>query len=32
VIAASLLGLAIFGAVDLAGHLLLRRWHPSEKG
>jgi NitT/TauT family transport system permease protein len=32
VIAASLLGLAIFGAVNLAGHLLLRRWHPSEKG
>jgi len=32
VIAASLLGLAIFGVVNLAGHLLLRRWHPSEKG
>jgi NitT/TauT family transport system permease protein len=32
VLSASLLGLAIFGAVDLAGHLLLRRWHPSEKG
>ncbi len=31
VLAASILGLAIFGAVNLAGHLLLRRWHPSEK-
>ena len=31
VIAASLLGLAIFGAVGVAGHLLLRRWHPSEE-
>jgi NitT/TauT family transport system permease protein len=31
VLSASLLGLAIFGAVNLAGHLLLRRWHPSEK-
>jgi NitT/TauT family transport system permease protein len=31
VLAASLLGLAIFGAVNLAGWLLLRRWHPSEK-
>lgn len=31
VVVASLLGLAIFGAVDLLGHLLLRRWHPSEK-
>jgi NitT/TauT family transport system permease protein len=31
VLCASLLGLAIFGAVDFAGHLLLRRWHPSEK-
>ena len=27
----SLLGPALFGAVDLAGHLLLRRWHASEK-
>ncbi len=32
VLSASLLGLAIFGAVNLCGHLLLRRWHPSEKG
>ena len=32
VLSASLLGLLIFGAVNLAGHLLLRRWHPSEKG
>jgi NitT/TauT family transport system permease protein len=32
VLSASLLGLAIFGAVNVAGHLLLRRWHPSEKG
>jgi NitT/TauT family transport system permease protein len=31
VLSASLLGLAIFGAVNLAGNLLLRRWHPSEK-
>jgi NitT/TauT family transport system permease protein len=31
VLGASLLGLAIFAAVDLAGYLLLRRWHPSEK-
>jgi NitT/TauT family transport system permease protein len=31
VLSASILGLAIFGAVNLAGHLLLRRWHPSEK-
>ena len=23
---------AIFGAVNLAGWLMLRRWHPSEKG
>jgi NitT/TauT family transport system permease protein len=28
---AALLGLALFGAVELAGHLLLRRWHPSER-
>jgi NitT/TauT family transport system permease protein len=27
---ASLLGLAMFGAVNLAGHLALRRWHASE--
>jgi NitT/TauT family transport system permease protein len=32
VLSASLLGLAIFGAVNLMGYLLLRRWHPSEKG
>jgi NitT/TauT family transport system permease protein len=31
VLSASLLGLAIFGAVNLLGWLLLRRWHPSEK-
>jgi NitT/TauT family transport system permease protein len=31
VLSASLLGLAIFSAVAFAGHLLLRRWHPSEK-
>ena len=31
VLAAALLGLALFGAVQLAGHLLLRRWHPSER-
>jgi NitT/TauT family transport system permease protein len=32
VLSASLLGFAIFGAVNLMGWLLLRRWHPSEKG
>ncbi|MCC6525938.1 MAG: ABC transporter permease [Polyangiaceae bacterium] len=32
VVLAALLGLALFAAVDLAGHRLLRRWHPSEKG
>jgi NitT/TauT family transport system permease protein len=32
VLLAALLGLALFGAVSLAGHLLLRRWHPSESG
>jgi NitT/TauT family transport system permease protein len=32
VLSASALGLAIFGAVNLTGYLLLRRWHPSEKG
>ena len=32
VLAASALGFAIFGAVNLAGWLMLRRWHPSEKG
>jgi NitT/TauT family transport system permease protein len=31
VLSSSLLGLAFFGAVNLAGYLLLRRWHPSEK-
>lgn len=31
VLSASILGFAIFGAVNLAGYLLLRRWHPSEK-
>lgn len=30
VLAASLLGLALFGAVRLAGHLVLRGWHTSE--
>lgn len=31
VLLASLLGLALFGAVNLAGHLMLRRWHASER-
>lgn len=31
VLCASMLGLALFGATNLAGYLLLRRWHPSEK-
>jgi NitT/TauT family transport system permease protein len=31
VLLTSLLGLALFGAVNLVGHLLLRRWHASEK-
>jgi NitT/TauT family transport system permease protein len=31
VIVASMLGLAMFGAINLAGRLLLRRWHASEK-
>jgi NitT/TauT family transport system permease protein len=31
VLLTSLLGLALFAAVNLAGHLLLRRWHASEK-
>ena len=30
VLLASLLGLAMFGAVNVAGHLALRRWHASE--
>jgi NitT/TauT family transport system permease protein len=31
VLLASVLGLALFGAVSLAGQKLLARWHPSEK-
>ena len=31
VLLTSLLGLALFGAVNLASHLLLRRWHASER-
>jgi NitT/TauT family transport system permease protein len=31
VLIASLLGLALFAAVNLAGHLMLRRWHTSEQ-
>jgi NitT/TauT family transport system permease protein len=31
VLLVSALGLAFFGAVNLAGHLLLRRWHASEQ-
>ena len=31
VLLTSLLGLMLFGSVNLAGHLLLRRWHASEK-
>ena len=31
VILASLLGLGMFGAVNLAGRLMLRRWHASEQ-
>jgi NitT/TauT family transport system permease protein len=31
VLLASLLGLAMFGGVNLAGKILLRHWHPSEK-
>jgi NitT/TauT family transport system permease protein len=30
VLAAAALGLALFGAVNFAGALLLRKWHPSE--
>jgi len=30
VLLASALGLALFGAVNLLGYLLLRRWHASE--
>lgn len=32
VLLASLLGLALFGGINLAGMLLLRRWHASERG
>ena len=32
VLAASMLGLVLFGAVSLAGTRLLRRWHPSASG
>jgi NitT/TauT family transport system permease protein len=31
VLIASLLGLALFAVVNLAGHLMLRRWHASER-
>jgi hypothetical protein len=31
VLLTSLLGLALFAGVNFAGHLLLRRWHASEK-
>jgi NitT/TauT family transport system permease protein len=31
VLSASALGLLLFGAINLAGFLLLRRWHPSER-
>jgi len=31
VLLAALLGLCLFGAVNVAGHFLLRRWHPSER-
>jgi NitT/TauT family transport system permease protein len=32
VLTASALGFALFAAVNVAGFLLLRRWHPSESG
>jgi NitT/TauT family transport system permease protein len=32
VLFASFLGLAMFGAINLLGYLLLRRWHASEQG
>ena len=32
VLCASALGLGLFGLTNLGGWLLLRRWHPSEKG
>ncbi len=31
VLFAAMLGLLLFGAVNLAGHFLLRRWHPSAR-
>lgn len=31
VLSASALGLALFGAINIAGYLLLRRWHASER-
>ena len=31
VLCAAMLGLGLFGATNLFGWLLLRRWHPSEK-
>ena len=31
VLGAALLGLVLFTAVNIASHLLLRRWHPSER-
>ena len=31
ILMASLLGLAMFGLINAAGHLLLRRWHASER-
>jgi NitT/TauT family transport system permease protein len=31
VLVASMLGLAMFAAVNLAGHLMLRRWHAAEQ-
>lgn len=31
VLSAALLGLALFGAVSATGHVLLARWHPSER-
>ena len=31
IFAASMLGLAMFGLVNMAGYLLLRRWHASER-
>jgi NitT/TauT family transport system permease protein len=31
VLFASMLGLLLFGAVNLTGYLLLRRWHPSAR-